>query len=390
MVVQQQVIQNAQIHIIDDQEANVRLLEAILRRAGYARLATTTDSREVISQFTTLQPDLLLLDLTMPHLDGFQVMQSLMPLIPESTYLPILVLTADISREAKQRALSIGAKDFLTKPFDPAEVLLRIKNLLETRFLHLQLQNHNQLLEGKVRERTRELQKAHTELAKAHTELEQAQIEILERLARAAEYRDDQTGQHTQRVANSSAVLAHAMGLPEVHVELMRRSAPLHDVGKIAIPDDILLKPDKLTPAEFEIIKTHTTIGADLLSKGSSALTRMAERIALTHHERWDGRGYPQGLHGDAIPIEGRILAVVDVFDALTHERPYKHAWKVEEALDEIARQGGWQFDPEVVAAFLSQHGHALPTLSPVALSPASAASPTFMLKSTRSLRTRP
>ncbi|HKP51370.1 MAG TPA: HD domain-containing phosphohydrolase [Chloroflexia bacterium] len=333
-------LQAARILIVDDQEANVQLLERILKRTGYTCITSTTDAREAISRYVEVQPDIVLLDLMMPHLDGFQVMESLMPLIPAGSYLPILVLTADISPSAKQRALSIGAMDFVTKPFDPSEVLLRIKNLLETRFLHLQLQEHNQLLEEKVRERTQEL--------------EEAQIEILERLARAAEYRDDQTGQHTQRVGNTSAILARALGMVESQVELMRRAAPLHDVGKIAVPDEILLKPDKLTPQEFEIIKTHTTVGAALLSKGRSAFTRAAERIALTHHERWDGRGYPQGLQGEEIPIEGRIVAVVDVFDALTHERPYKHAWTLEEALEEIKRQSGQHFDPRVVEAFLS------------------------------------
>ncbi|HEY0069631.1 MAG TPA: response regulator, partial [Chloroflexia bacterium] len=216
---QQEIFQSAQILIVDDQEANVRLLEGLLRRAGYTRLVSTTDSRQATSLFTLLQPDLILLDLTMPHLDGFEVMASLRPLVPAGSYLPVLVLTADISREVKQQALSVGARDFLAKPFDPAEVLLRIKNLLETRFLHLQLQGQNDLLEEKVRERTHDLENAHRELEQAHAELEGAQVEILERLALAAEYRDDQTGEHTRRVGNASAALARALGLPESRIE---------------------------------------------------------------------------------------------------------------------------------------------------------------------------
>jgi putative two-component system response regulator len=194
------------------------------------------------------------------------------------------------------------------------------------------------MLEAKVRERTREL--------------EAAQIEIIERLARAAEFRDDNTGQHTERVGQMAALLARELGLPDAQVSLIRRAAPLHDVGKIGIPDSILLKLGKLTPAEFELVKTHTTIGARILSGSRFALLRLAEEIAFSHHEQWDGRGYA-GLAGDQIPLAGRIVTVADVFDALTQKRPYKAAWPVEEAIAEIERQRGRQFDPDVVDAFL-------------------------------------
>jgi putative two-component system response regulator len=338
---------DAGILIVDDQEVNVHLLKLILRRAGYARLTTTTDSRQVLSIFTSFQPDLVLLDLTMPHVTGFEVMEQLRQLIPGGDYLPILVLTADVTGEVKRRALSAGAKDFLTKPFDSIEVLLRIDNLLKTRLLHLQLREQNQLLDEKVKERT--------------LSLEEAQIEILERLAAAAEFRDDATGKHTQRVGQMSAMIAHALGLPAAEVDLIHNAAPLHDVGKIGIPDSILLKQGKLTAEEFEVMKRHTIIGARMLANGHSDLTQMAERIALTHHERWDGSGYPGKLRGEEIPLVGRIVSVADVFDALTHERPYKAAWPVEEAVAEIERQGGRQFDPRVAEVFLSlpmQHEH--------------------------------
>jgi putative two-component system response regulator len=338
----QEDLQSARILVADDQEANVRLLEGILRRVGYMNVSSTTDPRKVIPLYAELQPDLILLDLVMPHMDGFHIMEQLQATAELGTYLPILVLTADITQEAKQRALSTGAKDFVTKPFDHAEVLLRIKNLLETRLLHNRLRDQNEILAEKVRERT--------------AELEESRLEILKRLAIAAEYRDDDSGQHTQRVGHLSGLLARALKLPEELVDLVHEAAPLHDVGKIGIPDSILLKPGKLSADEFEVMKTHTVIGARILSGGHSDSIRMAAQIALSHHERWDGSGYPHGLAGEAIPIEGRIVAVVDVFDALTHVRPYKTAWPVDRALAEIRRQKGNQFDQCVVEAFLAMN----------------------------------
>jgi putative two-component system response regulator len=215
---------------------------------------------------------------------------------------------------------------------------LRIKTLLETRLLYLQIQSQNHVLEAKVRERTRAL--------------EEAQMEIVERLAVAAEFRDDNTGQHTQRVGQMSALLAKQLGMADAQVSLVRRAAPLHDVGKIGVPDKILLKLGTLTEEEFAIVKTHTVIGARILSGGKFPLLRLAEEIAFSHHERWDGSGYA-GLSGTDIPLAGRIVAVADVFDALTQQRPYKPAWSIGEAIAEIERQRGQQFDPGVVDAFL-------------------------------------
>jgi putative two-component system response regulator len=328
---------NARLLVVDDEVANVEILIRTLTRAGFTRVESTTDSREVASLYIQHRPDLILLDLHMPHLDGLDVMDQLNE-IAEASYLPILILSGDLTPEARREALSRGAKDFVNKPFQADELLLRIKTLLETRILYIQIQSQNQLLEAKVRERTRELV--------------EAQIEIIERLAIAAEFRDDNTGQHTQRVGQMSALLARQLGLPDAQVSLIARGAPLHDVGKIGVPDTILLKMGKLTPEEFEVVKTHTVIGARILSGGKFPLLRLAEEIAFTHHERWDGGGYA-GIRGADIALAGRIVAVADVFDALTQQRPYKPAWPVADAIGEIDRQRGKQFDPEVVDAFL-------------------------------------
>jgi putative two-component system response regulator len=328
---------NARILIVDDEDANVEILRRILTRAGFSRIEATTDSREAASLYVQHRPDLILLDLHMPHLDGHGVMDQLNE-IAEASYLPILILSADLTPDARREALSRGAKDFVGKPFMQEELLLRIKTLLETRLLYIQIQTQNQLLEAKVRERTRAL--------------EEAQVEIVERLAAAAEFRDDNTGQHTQRVGQMSALIAKELGLPDSQVGLIRRGAELHDVGKIGVPDAILLKMGKLTEDEFEVVKTHTSIGARILSGGKFPLLRLSEEIAFTHHERWDGSGYA-GIRGTDIALAGRIVTVADVFDALTQQRPYKPAWPVADAIAEIDRQRERQFDPAVVDAFL-------------------------------------
>jgi putative two-component system response regulator len=329
----------ARIVMVDDEPSNLRLLEGILRDEGYANLHSITNPRHLFRHFIDGEPDLILLDLMMPEINGFEIMERLSTICSPGTCPPILILTADATPETKRKALASEASDFLTKPFDYTEVVLRIRNLLTTRFYSLELRSHNRRLEETVRARTESLA--------------QAQAEILTRLAHAAEFRDDDTGRHTQRVSHTSALLAREMKLPDDMVELIRQAAPLHDVGKIGVSDLILLKPGRLTNEEFDVIKTHPQIGGALLSEGRSPLVQMAERIARSHHERWDGCGYPQRLAQEEIPIEGRIVAVADVFDALVHERPYKKAWPVEDAVAEIQRQGGTQFDPAATEAFV-------------------------------------
>ena len=329
----------ARILIVEDEEMNVRLLERILGNAGYVDIRSTTDPFLVPDLYALFRPDLVLLDLRMPGRDGYAVLEDLAGVAGGERFLPVLALTGDTSPAAKVRALALGAKDFLAKPFDVEEVLLRIRNLLETRWLYRELEEQNAELERRVLERTRALQ--------------ETEIEVLERLAAAAEFRDDDTGQHTHRVGDLAARLGAAVGLPEEEVELLRRAAPLHDVGKIGIPDRVLLKPGKLTPQEFEIMKTHTLVGARLLGGGRSTLVRMAERIARSHHERWDGQGYPDGLAGEAIPIEARIVSIVDVIDALSHARPYREAWPVDKVLALIRAGRGTHFDPQLTDALL-------------------------------------
>jgi putative two-component system response regulator len=329
--------QKPSLLIIDDQPENIRLLVRILNQAGYMDITTATDPSRASELHALCKPDIVLLDLHMPAYDGFAVLEKLAPFTHGVERLPVVMITGDDSTEVKRRALSLGAKDFISKPFDQAEVVLRIQNLLETRFLHQKLRRQNSDLEKKVAARTREL--------------EESQMEMLERLAAAVEFRDDDTGDHTKRVGLVSGRLAEAIGLGAAAAELVRRAAPLHDIGKVGIPDGILLKPGPLTPQERTIMQTHTTIGSRMLSKGRSELVRLCQRIARSHHERWDGSGYPDGLAQQAIPLEARIVAVADFLDALTHERPYRGARTVTETLDAIIGASGSHFDPVVVEA---------------------------------------
>ncbi|HET9777219.1 MAG TPA: HD domain-containing phosphohydrolase [Gemmatimonadaceae bacterium] len=338
MINSQRRDKSGRILIVDDQEQNIRLLTRILAKAGYDDVASTTNSDEALGLYIQFKPDLVLLDLHMNGKDGFQVLEEIM-LQSGDGYLPVLMITADDSAEVKRHALALGAKDFVGKPFDSAEVLLRINNLLETHFLYKRLRGQNSELERKVAERTREL--------------EQSQLEVLERLAAAVEFRDDDTGNHTRRVGHVSALLAAEVGLDPISSELIRRAAPLHDIGKVGIPDSILLKAGPLTAEEFEIMKTHTVIGSRMLSKGRSELVRVSQRIARSHHEWWDGSGYPDRVSGQSIPLEARIVAVADFLDALTHERPYRPARGIDETLAEIKRRAGSHFDPTIAKALL-------------------------------------
>lgn len=327
----------ASILIVDDNPTNVQLLEMMLEVEGFSNVQSTTDSRQVLELQQQQKFDLILLDIQMPHLDGFQVMEQLRS-VEESDYLPVLVLTAQQDMQSRLRALENGAKDFVTKPFDRSEVLNRIYNMLEVRFLYNERLRQAEELEIKVNERTQQLQ--------------DSRLELIRRLGRAGEYRDNETGMHVIRMSKSCHCLALQAGLGEEMAELILLASPMHDVGKIGIPDNILLKPGKLEPEEWEIMKTHSEIGADIIGEHEYGIMKLARLIALTHHEKWDGTGYPAGLKGEEIPIAGRIASICDVFDALTSERPYKKSWPVEDAIKFINDNAGSQFDRTLVRHF--------------------------------------
>lgn len=327
------------ILIVDDEPANARLVARMLSPAGYDRVETFTRPTAALEAVEgEASPDLLVLDLQMPEMGGLELMRRVRSATDGPLPVPVLILTSDGSRDAKEKALRAGAQDFLVKPLSPLEVRLRVKNLLETRRLQRALAERNERLDALVEERT--------------AELEVARLETLEKLALAAEYRDDETGEHIRRVGRVSARLGRALGLEEDRVEVLRQAAPLHDVGKIGIDDSILRKSGDLTPEEYRIMKTHTTIGAEILSGSRSEVLRAAEKIARSHHENWDGSGYPDGLEGAEIPLEARIVAVADVFDSLTHERVYKGATPPTEAEEKIRELDGIRFDPQMVRAF--------------------------------------
>ena len=338
---QEDIFQFAKILIVDDEPANVLLLEQMLEEWGYYQVKSTTNPQQATPLCLDFSPHIILLDLMMPELNGFQVMEQLRAAIQDGMRPTILMLTADASTKTRHQALASGAHDFLNKPFDAVELSLRLTNLLEINFLHHRLHHQNQILEERVAERTRQLALSEHETAVC--------------LGVAGEFRDDDTGRHTQRVGVVAEVLARQSGLLKGKIDLILQAAPLHDVGKIGISDNILLKPGRLTAEEFQIMQTHCEIGQSILSQHHTPLLQFAASIAISHHERWDGSGYPHKLSGEAIPLEGRITAIADVFDALTHARPYKAAWTVEAAVAEIQAQAGRQFDPNLVEVF-SRH----------------------------------
>lgn len=330
---------DAHILIVDDEPSIVRLLGRALEEAGYSSVHGFTDPTEALADFDSVSPDLIVLDINMPVMTGYDFLTDLSQRLNEDTFLPVLMISGLPEPETRLQALQAGANHFLTKPIDLKVFVAHVRSLLETRFMSLRVNEVRGVLEELVRRRTAQLQQAH--------------IEILDRLGRVAEYRDDATGKHTDRVGELCGLLALELGLPQERANLIARTATLHDLGKVAVPDSVLLKSGTFDDDERETMHKHSALGAKLLGGGTSELVQMAEEIALFHHERWDGQGYPCGLEGDEIPVTARIVAVADTFDALTHVRPYKDAWPVPDAMSEIERERGAQFDPQVVDALL-------------------------------------
>jgi len=325
------------ILVVDDQSMNLELMKDLLEPLGH-RLVLVNSGEEALEKMRE-GPDLVLLDVRMPGMDGFQVCQRIKG-DEKTQVIPVVMVTALTASEDRLQALEAGADDFLSKPVDTAELLARVKSLLRVKAYHDQVVDYSATLERRVEERT--------------AALRAAQLETIYRLSVTAEYRDEDTYQHILRMSHYSAAIARQMQLPDQEVERLHHASPMHDIGKVGISDTILLKPGKLTPEEFEKIKEHTLIGARILANSSSDLLQMGEIIALTHHEKFNGQGYPNGLAGEEIPLVGRIVAVADVFDALTTDRVYKKAFPVDQALTILREDTGTHFDPQVMEAFLA------------------------------------
>jgi len=337
MIADLQDVSSANILVIDDEEINLEIIEELLTDNGFSNISLFSDPEAALESYRQSPPDLVLLDINMPVLSGFDVLQQFKeinhPLPP-----PVIVVTASADRKTRLQALKVGARDFLSKPFDDDEVLMRVSNLLEMHLAHKENLHYSNTLEEAVLQRTRDLS--------------ETQNEMIERLGLAAEYRDNETAAHTIRVGHYSKHIAQALGMSDKESEQLRLAAPMHDMGKIGIPDSILLKPGKLDDAEWAVMQSHSEIGYDILKNSKSLVLKNAGIIALTHHEKWNGNGYPSGLKGDEIHLFGRIVAVADVFDALSMSRPYKAAWPIKKAVQLINDESGKHFDPSVVTAF--------------------------------------
>ena len=327
------------IVLIDDTPSNVRLMQAMVARLDGCEAISFFDSAEGLEWCLTNVPDIVIVDYMMPALDGIQLTRRLRA-AADTAQTPILMVTAVHEREVRYEALESGVTDFLTKPVDKIEFISRLKNMLALRRSHLSLASRARTLAEEVRRVT--------------ADVYERERETIVRLARAAEFRDPETGAHIVRMANYSSLIAVRLGLPRPDQEMILQAAPMHDVGKLGTPDHILLKPGRLTAQEYELMKRHPSIGYEILKDSASPVLRVAAEIALSHHERFDGTGYPLGLAGREIPIVGRVVAVADVFDALTSERPYKQAWEMARAVEYLRLGRGSHFDPDCVDAFLT------------------------------------
>lgn len=325
--------------IVDDTEINLILFEALVKKLGETESTTFSSSADGLAWAQTNDPDLVIVDYMMPGLDGIEFIRRLRE-TPGKREIPILVITANDQKQVRYRALDVGAADFLTKPVDKIEFLARVSNMLALSDARKKLGDRAAWLADEVR--------------RATSEIVQRERDTVFRLSKAAEYRDPETGAHILRMAHYSELIARGLGLSVADQELLLEAAPMHDIGKVGIADNILLKPGRLNPEEFETMKLHSVYGYEILQGSSSKVLQAGAAIAWAHHEKFDGSGYPNGLKGQDIPIFSRIVAVADVFDALTSERPYKKAWPLEQAAAHLKANAGTHFDPACVTAFFA------------------------------------
>ena len=327
------------VAIIDDSDINLTLLKALVNKLGNCQPFLFQEPFKGLAWCSENLPDLIIVDYMMPELDGMELITRLRK-VPGREEVPVLMITANDDKDVRYEALQIGATDFLTKPVDRIEFSARVRNMLALGASRRHLADRAAWLAEEVK--------------KATAAIHEREQELLFRLSRAAEFRDPETGAHIQRMAHYSRLIAVALGLSLDDQELILQAAPMHDVGKIGIPDAILLKPGKLTYEEFELMKKHAALGFELLKGSESSVLQAAASIAISHHEKFDGSGYPYGILGEAIPLFGRIVAVADVFDALTSERPYKKAWELDRAVALLREGSGQHFDARCVDAFIS------------------------------------
>ncbi|MBT3386412.1 MAG: response regulator [Desulfobacula sp.] len=336
---------SGRILVVDDEARNLRMMEAMLISKGYDAVLVES-GKQAIDIIKTCLPDVILLDVMMPGMNGFEVAQVLKA-NNETCHIPIVMVTSLYDVEDRVKAFEAGADDFLSKPVDKTELIARVRSLIKVKAFHDHLINYQTRLENEVEKRTKQLNKA-------YGKIRESSFGTIQRLSRAAEYKDEDTGAHIQRMSHYSAAIARQMGMNDTVVESILLAAGMHDVGKIGIPDHILMKPGKLDKEEWQTMKLHTIIGGAILTGEKAGFIRLAERIALTHHEKWDGSGYPRGLSQKKIPIAGRIVAMGDVFDALTSKRPYKEAFSNEKSFSIIRENTGSHFDPDVSKAFFA------------------------------------
>ena len=342
---------NVKILVVDDDASTRENLKEILSLEGY-QVYTAENGKEALEMLSHLNPDIMVVDLFMPELDGISLCK-IVKNNTETVDIGIILITAANDIDSRIKGLAGGADDFLNKPFLIPELKARIASLSKIKKYRDFLKNYQNLLEREVEKKTSELQKLYLQLQIAYNEIKDLSLEIIYRLAKAAEFKDEYTGFHIQKIGFYSTKIAEHLGLSKEQVELIKYSSPLHDIGKLRIPDHILLKPGPLTKDEWEIMKTHTIMGAKILEGSKIKYLKAAEKIALLHHEKWDGTGYPYGLKGKKIPLFARIVSIADVFDALTSDRPYRKAFSVEEAFEIIKNESGKHFDPELVEIFL-------------------------------------